>query len=620
MAVKKDLPTMVEGVTGSASAGKTNTNTSGNKTTTTTTSNSTPSATPDKMPSVPNTTGTSTTTKASVNTTPVTSLNSKDEDYYDNLYVKGGWTQNQQEAISHGSTGEVGKTNSKGDWYSYETAERPYYTDDADATFMSGSDYYLTTQNKNAWNALNEQKKAAQQAGNTALVAQLQAQMDTLHAANEAIRAGYGYSGGEDGSMYYIFSSDDSNTQPDMEGYTTGQTSGTGSSSGSVTMQPSIEQIQRQNELREMLDAWQKAALEQSNGQIDYAVQKAVTDLERALADVQPQFKEQAESVDRDARQAMDNSALYAELRGDKGGIGHEQYNSIQNTQAQNHLTVQQAQTKLATDTQRQIADLRAQGEFEKADAALQITQQYLQQLVSLEKWAAEYNLSVEQFNEQIRQWEMEYQFAMQQFETSKQQWAAEFGFQQQQYQNSLNQWQAEFDAAQNRWQAEFDYGKQSDMANIGWALLESGVSLSKEQLAAMGIDEAQASQILMQQQLKAAGIGNDDVKMTLTTAKELAKNGIFNEQVLSVLHQNGYSDEAISTIYGYAPEQPTYVEPTVAQAASYETLKGHVNAYPSRGITISDIAYMIESALKRGNITDAQAEELLNLIDQKVG
>ena len=107
---------------------------------------------------------------------------------------------------------------------------------------------------------------------------------------------------------------------------------------------------------------------------------------------------------------------------------------------------------------------------------------------------------------------------------------------------------------------------------------------------------------------------------MTLTTAKELAKNGIFNEQVLSVLHQNGYSDEAISTIYGYAPEQPTYVEPTVAQAASYETLKGHVNAYPSRGITISDIAYMIESALKRGNITDAQAEELLNLIDQKVG
>ena len=39
-----------------------------------------------------------------------------------------------------------------------------------------------------------------------------------------------------------------------------------------------------------------------------------------------------------------------------------------------------------------------------------------------------------------------------------------------------------------------------------------------------------------------------------------------------------------------------------------------------TRGITISDIAYMIESALKRGNITDAQAEELLNLIDQKVG
>ena len=265
--------------------------------------------------------------------------------------------------------------------------------------------------------------------------------------------------------------------------------------------------------MKSLLAAWQDAAINQQNGQIDYAVAKAVADLERALADAQPQFKEQAESVDRNARQAMDNSALYAEMRGDKGGIGQEQYNSIQNTAAQNHLTVQLAQTKLATDTQRQIADLRAQGEFEKADAALQITQQYLQQLISLEQWAAEYNLSVDQFNESVRQWEAEYNMAMQQLQIGQ------------------NQWQAEFDAAQNRWQAEFDYGKQSDMANIGWALLESGVSLSKEQLAAMGINEAQASQILMQQQLNAALKGGNNTKSAffdnaLDWSQKMLKNG----------------------------------------------------------------------------------------------
>lgn len=297
------------------------------------------------------------------------------------------------------------------------------------------------------------------------------------HNEAEKTRAAYGYSAGTDGSMYIPVGQlgvEDSSVDHSFGGYgnSGGQASG---NSGS------------QSDLKGMLDAWQDAALKQSNGQIDYAVAKAVADLERALADAQPMFKEQAETVAREERQALDNSALYAEMRGDKGGIGQEQYNSIQNTAAQNHLTVQQAQTKLATDTQRQIADLRAQGEFEKADAALQITQQYLQQLIGLEQWAAEYNLSVDQFNESVRQWEAEYNMAMQQLQLGQ------------------NQWQAEFDAAQNRWQAEFDYGKQSDMANIGWALLESGVSLSKEQLAAMGIDEAQASQILMQQQLKAA-------------------------------------------------------------------------------------------------------------------
>ena len=175
----------------------------------------------------------------------------------------------------------------------------------------------------------------------------------------------------------------------------------------------------------------------------------------------------------------MDNSALYAEMRGDKGGIGQEQYNSIQNTQAQNHLAVQQAQTKLATDTQRQIADLRAQGEFEKADAALEITQTYLAQLISIEQWAAEYNLSVEQFNEAVRQWEAEYNMAMQQLQIS-----------------------------QNQWQQEFDYtqqlNQQNQLSDLGTALLSAGIPLTEEQMKAMGITAEQASQLLLQQQLAA--------------------------------------------------------------------------------------------------------------------
>ena len=77
----------------------------------------------------------------------------------------------------------------------------------------------------------------------------------------------------------------------------------------------------------------------------------------------------------------MDNAALYAELRGDRGGIGLAQYNAVQNAAEENRLAVDAAQIKMATDTDRQIADLRTQGEFAKAKQVLEISQAYLQQL-----------------------------------------------------------------------------------------------------------------------------------------------------------------------------------------------------------------------------------------------
>lgn len=347
------------------------------------------------------------------------------------------------------------------------------------------------------------------------------------HNEAEKVRARYDYSGGADGSMYITNGEMGLNTN----------SGGNGMQSGNLPSGSGQSGAGGESDLKGLLEAWQQAAMQQSDGKIDYAVAKAVADLERALQDAQPQFKEQAETVAREERQALDNSALYAEMRGDKGGIGQEQYNSIQNTAAQNHLAVQQAQTKLATDTQRQIADLRAQGEFEKADAALQITQQYLQQLIGLEQWAKEYNLSVEQFQESIRQWEAEYNMAMQQFQTG------------------VNQWQAEFDAAQNQWQQQFDYNKQSDLANVGWALLESGIPLSEEQMSAMGIDPGQASQVLMQQQLEAAL--KKKTESGDANTKTLDYDGLFNAAM-----ESGHPQSFIANNYkkyGFASSTGLY-------------------------------------------------------------
>ena len=344
-------------------------------------------------------------------------------------------------------------------------------TSGADEQFMSDQSYAKVQQHKADFAVAQDAWKAAKEAGDTAAMARYQAQMDAAHKGAESERARAGYSGGADGSMYitgldYLpqnqggYGDDSGGYGPIDSGF------GSGGMGGS------------QSDLKGLLDQWQQAALQQQNSKIDYAVAKAVADLERALADAQPQFKEAAESVAREERQALDNSALYAEARGDKGGIGRSQYNEIQATAAQNHLAVQQAQTKLATDTARQIADLRAQGEFQKADAALEIAQTYLSQLISLEQWAAEFGLSQAQFQESIRQWEAEFGLAMQKFQVDTDRaYGSATGVI-----PSTGQLTAE---------------SKKRLAALGEVLLAAGIMPDSSQMEAMGITESQAELLL---------------------------------------------------------------------------------------------------------------------------
>lgn len=291
----------------------------------------------------------------------------------------------------------------------------------------------------------------------------------------------------------------------------------------------------------DQLNSWREAAAQQSQLKRDYAVEQGVNELQRALEDAQQQFQTQRDQVSKDERKALDNSALYAEARGDRGGIGQEQYNLIQSSAAQNRLAVSQAQTKLSTDTARQIADLRAQGEFSKADDLLSLAQTYLSQLTQLQQWGADYALDYASFQESIRQWEAEYELqkaqimgslngestlAAKQYETSKQQWQDEFNWSKYTWQNEFDQsnkqWQSEYDLSRDKyntsnqqWQAEYDLSKskldtsnqqwQSEFgqsqtewnAQLGKSLLSAGIMPSEVQLQAMGITKAQATQYI---------------------------------------------------------------------------------------------------------------------------
>lgn len=148
---------------------------------------------------------------------------------------------------------------------------------------------------------------------------------------------------------------------------------------------------------------------QQIRNQIDYATQTGVNELERAYEDALPTYASQRGQADIQGEKAAKNSALYAEQRGDRGGIGQAQYNALQIAKANQINQINTAQNKLASDTARQIADLRAKGEFEMADKMLSLAQNYLSQMNENKKWLANYNISRSQLDMQSRGQENDY-------------------------------------------------------------------------------------------------------------------------------------------------------------------------------------------------------------------
>ena len=262
------------------------------------------------------------------------------------------------------------------------------------------------------------------------------------------------------------------------------------------------------------------SAQQQQKQQIDYAVNQGVKELQRAEEDAQKQFQTQQNQVDIDEAKALDNQALYAEARGDRGGIGQAQYGQIQATAMTNRRAINTARTELATNTARQIADLRAQGEFQKADAILQLTQNYLSQLNEIQMWEAEYNLTVEQMNEQIRQWNESFAVEVanltgtyngQKTRAAREAEAeialgmlqAGYTLSEEQLANLLSVYNisgATAESIRTEAQAAKDKEKDAELVNIALTYAQNGIDLTEAQWAALeraGHSRAQVEQII---------------------------------------------------------------------------------------------------------------------------
>lgn len=233
-----------------------------------------------------------------------------------------------------------------------------------------------------------------------------------------------------------------------------------------VPVQSTTPNVNAAPTLKESIIAGYDQAQKQVEKSVDAATEAAVAEVENSVAEANEQFQNQRNAVAIESANAADNSALYAELRGDKGGIGKAQYDSIQNTAARNHAEINRTQTAFARDAAVEIAALQAAGEYEKAEKLLDITQERLSALTKLE------------------------------------QWQVEFAADQQEVQDRLGQWQAEYELAAAKVTGVTASGAptadtKAKLAALGEAMLKKGLMPSAAQLDAMGMTSAQAREYI---------------------------------------------------------------------------------------------------------------------------
>ena len=346
---------------------------------------------------------------------------------------------------------------------------------------------------------------------------------------------------------------------------------------------------------RGYLDDWLSGAKQQSEGRIDRAVTQGVNELARVQEDAGEQYQTQRNQIDADEKRALDNQALYMAMNGmSRSGVGMEQYNSIMNTAMRNRVTVNNAQTKLANDTRRQIAELRANGEFQKSQELVQLNQEYLSRLSALEQWAMEYNASVDQFNASLDQWLASYNAQLRQMDLSQYQWERSFAYQKERDRVADNQWERTFSA--NRSDAAWQRGiterqLSNDEARNAW---QQGIT--ERQLAN---DEANTR---WQQGITERQLSNDEARNAWQqgiTERQLANDEARNAWQQGITERQLANDEARNAW------QQDMTERQYADSRSDTRWQQGVTEQQLASSQLSNLQQYVMSALSSGYMVD---------------
>ena len=233
----------------------------------------------------------------------------------------------------------------------------------------------------------------------------------------------------------------------------------------------------------------------------------------------------------------------------------------------------------------------------------------------------------------------------------------------------AFNQYLSDFDILQNQLaslqgQDSVDYSRWMDRVNLYEqnqaeeadlaraqvdAILSAGGSPSADLVGASGYtnEYVQALQDAYQRQMAqeaarlarggssgGGGSSKGGSKMTLTTAKQAASAGVFSDDVLAVLRDNGYSDEMLEAIYGYDPDgggSSGGVTVSESNLPDYETILNNssAGAYgPAYGMVLNMVQNMARnstedeitgyllSQLNAGNINEEGIDTILQALN----
>lgn len=116
---------------------------------------------------------------------------------------------------------------------------------------------------------------------------------------------------------------------------------------------------------------------------VDSAVSSGTNRLNKISEMGQSAAQENLRNAGNDLRDSYAARDAIEQNNGNRQQIGHSQYGQNEIAYDQRRASIAQQQAQLEKDVTRQVADLRAQGDYEKANAALEAAQKKFQQLYS---------------------------------------------------------------------------------------------------------------------------------------------------------------------------------------------------------------------------------------------